>query len=60
VPLAAAMAMREELRGKRVGLVLTGGNIDTETLMHALSGAAPRHVPQAMPMFPIGELSYGY
>lgn len=59
-PLAAAMAMRSELAGKRVGLVLTGGNIDTETLMHALSGAPPRHVPQAMPMFPIGELSYGY
>lgn len=59
-PLAAAMTMRRELAGKRVGLVLTGGNIDTETLVHALSGAAPRHVPQAMPMFPIGELSYGY
>jgi len=59
-PLAAAMAMRGELAGKRVGLVLTGGNIDTETLVHALSGASPRHVPQAMPMFPIGELSYGY
>jgi threonine dehydratase len=59
-PLAAAMSMCEELRGKRVGFVLTGGNIDTETLMHVLSGASPRHVPQAMPMFPIGELSYGY
>jgi len=59
-PLAAAMTMRGQLAGKRVGLVLTGGNIDTETLVHALSGAAPRHVPQAMSMFPIGELSYGY
>jgi threonine dehydratase len=59
-PLAAAMSMREQLAGKRVGLVLTGGNIDTGTLVHALSGAPAKHVPQAMPMFPIRELSYGY
>jgi hypothetical protein len=54
------MAMGDELAGKRVGLVLTGGNIDTDTLVHALSGGTPRYVPQAMPMFPIDELSYGY
>jgi len=59
-PLAAAMSMRDELVGQRVGLVLTGGNIDAGTLMHALGGGIPRHHPQAMPMFPIGELSYGY
>ena len=52
--------MRGELQGQRVGLVLTGGNIDCGTLMHALAGGVPRHHPQAMPMFPIGELNYGY
>ncbi len=58
--LAGAMKMRSEFRGKRIGVVLTGGNIDTETLLHALSGRPPMHVPQAMPMFPIDDLSYGY
>ncbi|MEJ2515566.1 MAG: threonine dehydratase [Gammaproteobacteria bacterium] len=59
-PLAAAMKLKDEYRGKRVGLVLTGGNIDQATLVSALAGERPRHRPQAMPMFPIGELSYGY
>jgi threonine dehydratase len=59
-PLAAAMSMRDELAGQRVGLVLTGGNIDSETLVHALGGGVPRHFPQAMPMYPIEELFYGY
>jgi threonine dehydratase len=30
VPLAAAMREREYLRGKKVGLVLSGGNIDRD------------------------------
>lgn len=59
-PLAAAMAMRDELAGQRVGLVLSGGNIDAGTLVHALSGATPRFQPHAMPIYPISELSYGY
>ncbi|MGB5587130.1 MAG: threonine dehydratase [Gammaproteobacteria bacterium] len=58
--LAGAMKLRSELRGKRVGIVLTGGNIETETLLHALSGRQPMHIPQAMPMYPIDDLSYGY
>jgi hypothetical protein len=41
-------------------VVLTGGNIDAATLMGALAGERPQHQPQAMPYFPIGELSYGY
>lgn len=58
--LAAALRYRDELGGQRVGVVLTGGNIDAEALLGALAGDLPRHQPQAMPYFPIGELSYGY
>lgn len=58
--LAAAIRHGREFKGKRVGVVLTGGNIDAPTLMGALAGARPQHQPQAMPYFPIGELSYGY
>jgi threonine dehydratase len=58
--LAAAIRHGAEYAGKRVGVVLTGGNIDAATLMGALAGERPRHQPLAMPYFPIGELSYGY
>lgn len=58
--LAAAIRYRDELGGLRVGVVLTGGNIDAEALLGALAGDLPRHQSQAMPYFPIGELSYGY
>jgi threonine dehydratase len=58
---ALAAALRHgALRGQRVGVVLTGGNIDAATLVGALAGERPVHQPQAMPYFPIGELSYGY
>jgi threonine dehydratase len=30
VPLAAAMREREYLRGKKIGLVISGGNIDRD------------------------------
>lgn len=58
--LAGAMRHGESFLGQRVGVVLTGGNIDAATLMGALAGERPQHQPQAMPYFPIGELSYGY
>lgn len=58
--LAAAIRHGESFAGQRVGVVLTGGNINAATLMGALAGERPRHEPQAMPYFPIGELSYGY
>jgi threonine dehydratase len=58
--LAAAMRHGAAFSGHRVGVVLTGGNIDAATLMGALAGERPRHEPMAMPYFPIGELSYGY
>ncbi|MDH3767837.1 MAG: threonine/serine dehydratase, partial [Gammaproteobacteria bacterium] len=41
VSLAGAMQMREDLVGQRVGLVLTGGNIEAHTLIDALSERAP-------------------
>jgi len=58
--LAGAIRARKKLDARRVGVVLTGGNIDAATLMRALAGERPAHQPQAMPYFPIGELSYGY
>lgn len=58
--LAAALRHREAFAGGRVGVVLSGGNIDAVTLMGALAGQRPQHEPRAMPYFPIGELSYGY
>ena len=57
--LAAALRHREAFAGGRVGVVLSGGNIDPATLLGALAGERPQHEPRAMPYFPIGELSYG-
>lgn len=36
VPLAAVLAHRERFRGRRVGIVLSGGNLDVEPLIQAL------------------------
>ncbi|NNF67380.1 MAG: threonine/serine dehydratase [Gammaproteobacteria bacterium] len=60
VPLAGAMQIRESLAGQNIGMVLTGGNIEAHTLINALTDSTPAFRPQAMPMFPIGELDYGY
>lgn len=57
--LAGACKLAEELRGQRVGVVLTGGNIDTATLRQVLACEPSRHHPQAMPMFPMSSLDYG-
>jgi threonine dehydratase len=40
-PLAALMAERETMRGKRVALVLTGGNIDMAVFRQILGGDTP-------------------
>lgn len=40
ISLAAALREREQLIGKRVGVVLTGGNIDTEVYASILRGGA--------------------
>jgi threonine dehydratase len=37
--LAGALQERTKLRGKRAGIVLTGGNVDRDTYVAALSGA---------------------
>ena len=58
--LAAALQMKDQLAGRRVGLVLTGGNIDNATLMQALKGDAPLHAPHAVPHFPLSSLDYGH
>ena len=38
-PLAAAYRLREELKGKKVGLICSGGNVSLEQLKKALSNA---------------------
>jgi threonine dehydratase len=40
-PLAALLKERERMCGKRVGLVLSGGNIDCEVLAQVLAGRTP-------------------
>ena len=37
-PLAAIRSLRGRLQGKRVAMILTGGNIDTATLHNVLKG----------------------
>jgi threonine dehydratase len=38
VGVAAALKLRDQLRGKRVGLVFSGGNLDTKVLQRILNG----------------------
>jgi threonine dehydratase len=40
-PLAALMKERDQMRGKRVGLILSGGNIDADKLALVLTGGVP-------------------
>ncbi|MEM6933991.1 MAG: pyridoxal-phosphate dependent enzyme, partial [Pseudomonadota bacterium] len=40
-PLAAAMQERERLKGRKVGVILCGGNIDTALMLEVLSGGTP-------------------
>ena len=58
-PLAAALNMKEQLAGQRVGLILTGSNIDESTLQQAMQADAPLHTPHAIPNFPMASLDYG-
>jgi len=58
-PLAAAFRLKEQLAGKRVGLVLTGSNIDNQSLVWALRTDSVRHTPHAIPGFPMASLDYG-
>ncbi len=58
-PLAAALKLQDRLAGKRVGLVLTGSNIDNRSLVLALRTDSVRHTPHAVPNFPMASLDYG-
>jgi len=58
-PLAAALQLKDQLAGKRVGLILTGSNIDSRSLMWALRTDSVRHTPHAIPNFPMASLDYG-
>jgi threonine dehydratase len=40
-PLAALLKERSHMRAKRVGLILSGGNIDTDVLATVLQGRTP-------------------
>jgi threonine dehydratase len=40
-PLAGLLQERDRMAGKRVGLILSGGNIDTDMLRTVLEGATP-------------------
>lgn len=44
-PLAAALKLRDELRGKRVALILSGGNISPEELLLCLQSTAGQGQP---------------
>lgn len=57
--LAAALGMRDSLAGKRVGLILTGSNIDNATLLQALRADAALPAPLAVPNFPLASIDYG-
>lgn len=41
-PLAALLAERDAMRGRRVGVILSGGNIDMEVCRTVLGGETPR------------------
>ncbi len=58
-PLAAALKLQDRLAGKRIGLVLTGSNIDNRSLVLALRTDSVRHTPHAVPNFPMASLDYG-
>ena len=40
-PLAALMAERERMKGRRVGVILCGGNIDSDWMATVLTGGTP-------------------
>lgn len=58
-PLAAALKLKDRFAGKRIGVVLSGCNIDRETLEQVLAGKPAASHAEAMPMYPISSLDYG-
>ncbi len=57
--LAAALKLKERFAGQRIGVVLTGCNIDRATLRRVLAGRPAESHAEAMPMYPISSLDYG-
>jgi threonine dehydratase len=47
-PLAAALRLREQLAGKRVALILSGGNASREQLLEALGSRAAHGMAKEM------------
>jgi threonine dehydratase len=47
-PLSAALRLREQLAGRRVALVLSGGNASREQLLEALRPSESKQVPAAL------------
>ena len=58
-PLAAALKLKDRFADQRIGVVLTGCNIDRATLQRVLAGRPAESHAAAMPMFPISSLDYG-
>ncbi len=58
-PLAGALQVAERFAGKRVGLILTGGNISADMLAQVIAGHAPSYARPAMPMYFMENLEYG-
>lgn len=58
-PLAAALKVKDRFAGRRIGVVLTGCNIDRATLQRVLAGRPAENHAEAMPMYPISSLDYG-
>ena len=42
IALAAVLAQPERVRGRRVGIILSGGNVDPDALPTLLGGSMPR------------------
>ena len=40
--LAALMSEREKMRGKKIGVILSGGNIDSDKFAEVMNGNTPR------------------
>lgn len=59
VPLAGALQVADRFAGKRIGLMLTGGNISTDMLARVIAGEAPAYSSPAMPMYFVNSLEYG-
>src|SRR5690606_10010604 len=57
--LAGALKLGRQLAGQRVGLVLSGSNIDSRNLLKALQPNAVQHAAPAVPDFPLASLDYG-